>query len=93
MKIENIRTFASAYELLEEYDVIRETGFSANEDDILFLQNFDNFEVYNYVVINDFKVFVVDALNGDLIGNEMTMGEFWKELIEMLNEDREDREE
>ena len=92
MKIENIRTFTSAYELLEEYDVIKETGFSADEDDILFLQNFDNFEGYNYVVINDFKVFVVDSLNGDLIGNEMTMGEFWKELIEMLNEDREDRQ-
>ena len=91
MKIKNIRTFTSAYDLLEEYDVIRETGFSAGEDDIIFLQNFDNFEGYNYVVINDFKVFVVDVLNGDMIGNEMTMGEFWKELIEMLNEDREDR--
>lgn len=92
MKIRKINTFNSAWELIDKYDVIKETGFSADEDDICFLQHFDDFEAFNYVVFDDFKVVVIDAINGDVIGNEMTMGEFWKELIEMLNEDREERE-
>ena len=91
MKIRKINTFSSAWELIDEYDVIRETGFSADDDDIRFLQHFDDFEAYQYVVINDWKVLVTDSVNGDLIGNEMTMGEFWKELIEMLNDDRGNR--
>lgn len=96
--IENIRDiksiyhYNSCYELLNENtdrDFWEENDF--NDDDICFLQHFDDFEGYTYYIIN--YEYVIVTICEDVEGEVITLEKFISETLKLLEEDREEREE
>lgn len=96
--IKKISTYESAWNVLENYgdgeteNCIQQNpeAFGFSEDDIIFLQHFDDWEYLQYMVIDDNLIMVRDM--DDMIVFCNTYTEWYKHVMEMLQEDREERE-
>lgn len=85
--IENMSIFDSAFEVLQECGNLDHNIL--DDDDICFLEHFDDFEGYQYVVINDLEYIAVMV---DGYHTNVTAYDQWlEELMELLKEDRENR--
>lgn len=87
--IKSICHYNSCYELLDE-NTHRKFWEDFDEDDICFLRHFDDFEGYTYYVIN--YDYVLMACCEDVCGDVMTLDDFIRETLKLLEADREDRE-
>lgn len=87
--IKSICSYNSCYELLDE-NTLREFWEDFDEDDICFLRHFDDFEGYTYYVIN--YDYVLVACCEDVCGDVMTLDDFIRETLGLLEEDRKGRD-
>ena len=87
--IKSISAYNSAYRLLDE-NTTSDFWKDFDEEDICFLEHFDDFEGYQYFVIN--YDYVLTTICEDVIGNAMSMDEFIDSVMELLKEDRENRQ-
>lgn len=99
-RVNSISTFICAYDIIENYldDNYKKSndgeitifGESMSDDDVCFLEHFDDFEGYTYYVINSESVVVV-LDDGTTCGQFDSMPEFWGTVHALLIEDRENR--
>lgn len=98
-KVKSINEYVSAFDVIEEYCdcvslcdgesyIIMDEQIS-DEDDICFLQHFDDYEAYTYYVINGETVIV--TIDSDVSAQFDSMEKFWEAVHALLDEDRENR--
>ena len=94
--VKEIVTYDCAWNVLENYgDGETEKRFpeefNFSDDDIIFLQSFDDYEYLQYMIV-DSDHFVLIRNMDDRIICAMPYTEFYAETMRMLDEDRENRQ-
>lgn len=88
-KIKNIKVYSSAYELLSESDPAM---FPCLVDGMTeFFEHFDDFESYKYFLVDDETVIPCDGINGDVLGDPMTIEDLYMGIVSAFYDGNENR--
>lgn len=88
-KIQYISRYNCAKELLDEFCGMDFWG-EMDEDDVCFLEHFDDFEGFSYYAINDGEIYVTDFC-GEVLYSCPNFDDFLRHIMEWLADDRKER--
>lgn len=84
--IKSIKAFSEAYDLIEYVIGEDEINDVLSGDEIDYLRHMNDFECFQFFLINDDSVIVSDGINGDISGNAESFDDFWKSTREWVKE-------
>ena len=85
--IKSLKAFSEAYDLIEYVIGEPEIESVLSSDEIDYLKHMNDFECFQFFLLNDDFVLVSDGINGDVISeNAEGFDDFWKSTVEWVKE-------
>ena len=79
-KIESIKMFSSAFDVIEEYFPGFFGEYEKDSELITYVKHFGDFESVSYFLINGSYVATADKMTGDVFGDLVPVGDFFKSI-------------